>query len=274
MQRWKFVVGLLLATAFAISGCGQSSNEQPSNSQTIASHKSEAAEEKSSDHVESEPKDEKTKPSGNDDTQDKTEKQKQPDQAEKKNDPAPNKKTTNDSQEQKKAPDENSGETKKQESKASEQKENKSDKTSKPDSPPKEEAKSTPSKPAEENKKTETKPQAPKKEIDQAQIMIQGDNDMGSILGATNVDLKNGDTVYDVLFKITKEKHIQLETSGSGAGLYVKGINNLYEFDRGDLSGWVFKVNGKKATKSAGEFAVKKGDRIEWLYSENMGKDV
>lgn len=268
MPGWKWLAGLLFAAVFVVTGCQQQAFEQPVDSQAISSQVSEENDnnEPAADQEQSEPKEEKTEVSGAD-----ASKTDQPDQAEKK---APsNEKAADDPPEPKYSAKENSDEPVKKESKA-----NNGDKSSnhsgKTNSPPKEEAKSSPPQPAEDKRVEEAQPQEPKKETEQVQILIQGDSKMGSILDAVNVEMKTGDTVYDILLKITKERQIQLETSGSGAALYVKGINNLYEYDRGDLSGWIFKINGKKVAKSAGSYVVNKGDRIEWLYSENLGKDV
>jgi len=94
------------------------------------------------------------------------------------------------------------------------------------------------------------------------------------ILGETQVELKDGENVLDVLKRITREKKIQMEYSGSGTFAYVEGINNLYEFDKGPKSGWMYRVNGTFGGKSAGATKIKAGDRIEWLYTLDLGKDL
>ncbi|MBP1932541.1 DUF4430 domain-containing protein [Ammoniphilus resinae] len=94
------------------------------------------------------------------------------------------------------------------------------------------------------------------------------------ILGETQVELKDGENVLDVLKRITREKKIQMEFSGSGSFAYVEGINNIYEFDRGPKSGWMYRVNGTFGGKSAGATKIKTGDRIEWLYTLDLGKDL
>lgn len=116
---------------------------------------------------------------------------------------------------------------------------------------------------------------APKKPVPQATATISITGDRGSpILPATRVEVKQGDTVYDLLFRVTSQYGIQMEKRGAGAMLYVEGINNLYEFDGGPESGWMYRVNGVFPNKSAGVFAVKSGDRIEWLYTRDLGRDI
>ena len=55
---------------------------------------------------------------------------------------------------------------------------------------------------------------------------------------------------------------------------YVAGIQYLYEFDFGDLSGWVYHVNGVSPDVGCGAYALADGDRIEWLYTRALGNDV
>ena len=55
---------------------------------------------------------------------------------------------------------------------------------------------------------------------------------------------------------------------------YVEGINHLYEFDGGELSGWMYKVNGQFPNYGCSSYTVKAGDVIVWLYTCDLGKDV
>ncbi len=99
-------------------------------------------------------------------------------------------------------------------------------------------------------------------------------NSNGIILGETKCEIEQGDTVYDVLAEITAEKKIHLETSGTNDSVYVEGINNIYEFDYGDLSGWMYYVNGEAASVSCGKYVLSDGDTVEWTYTRDMGKDT
>lgn len=96
-------------------------------------------------------------------------------------------------------------------------------------------------------------------------ILITG-ADGEVILPVTEVEFSEGQTVFTVLYDITRGKGIHMEYSGSKKYAYVKGINNLYEFDRGGTSGWKYSVNGEFPNKSCGAYSVKKGDIIEWKY--------
>lgn len=105
-------------------------------------------------------------------------------------------------------------------------------------------------------------------------ISIKGDDEMGVILKSTKVAYESGDTVLDLLKKVTKQNKIQMEYQGSGGTAYIEGIQNLYEFDKGPKSGWMYSVNGVFAKKGAGLAEVKPGDTIEWVYTLDLGKDV
>ena len=56
--------------------------------------------------------------------------------------------------------------------------------------------------------------------------------------------------------------------------VYIAGINYLYEFEYGDLSGWIYHVNGVSPSVGCADYILKDGDAIEWLYTLNLGEDV
>lgn len=94
------------------------------------------------------------------------------------------------------------------------------------------------------------------------------------ILKNCKVPFKDGDTVYTVLKNACKNKKIQFEYSGSGDSLYIEGIDYLYEFDCGDLSGWEYSVNGKFPSIGCNAYKLKNGDKIKWLYTCDLGADI
>ena len=96
----------------------------------------------------------------------------------------------------------------------------------------------------------------------------------GEILGLTEVPLAQGDTAFDALTRAARAEGIRIEYSGTPELAYVQGISDLYEFDCGDLSGWVFHVNGASPSVGCGEYVLTDGDLVEWLYSLDLGKDV
>ena len=56
--------------------------------------------------------------------------------------------------------------------------------------------------------------------------------------------------------------------------VYISGIGYLYEFDFGDLSGWIYHVNGDTPFMMCSEYKLSDGDVIEWLYTKDLGNDL
>lgn len=97
----------------------------------------------------------------------------------------------------------------------------------------------------------------------------------GVVLPVTEFDIEEGDTVYDVLTDAAQTYGIQIDSrGGSKSMIYVAGINYLYEFDFGDLSGWVYHVNGISPSRNSGDYVLSDGDVIEWLYTCELGHDL
>ena len=91
------------------------------------------------------------------------------------------------------------------------------------------------------------------------------------ILSSTEVDLQKADTPLSIL---KRELPGQVEYSGSGSNAYVTSIGGLAEFDKGPESGWMFVINGKFVQTSASNYKLEDGDRVEWLYTLDGGKDI
>lgn len=96
----------------------------------------------------------------------------------------------------------------------------------------------------------------------------------GIILSETAVTVKEGDSVLDLTKKACSENDIQLEYSQSPKDSYVQGINYIYEFSCGDLSGWMYSVNGEFAHVGCSDYPLKNGDYVVWQYTCDLGKDL
>lgn len=92
----------------------------------------------------------------------------------------------------------------------------------------------------------------------------------GYILKPVTINVKKGSSVFDALKTVTKSKKIHLEYSGS----YIEGIGNLYEFDGGELSGWMYSVNNDFPRVGCDSYIIQDGDVIQWVYTCDLGKDV
>ena len=97
----------------------------------------------------------------------------------------------------------------------------------------------------------------------------------GVILPVTTVEVKEGDTVFDVLAFVCEKHKIHMSyRGGTSSGCYVEGINNLYEFDGGRWSGWMYCVNDWYPNYGCGVYYVKPGEVIEWNYTCDLGLDL
>ena len=98
----------------------------------------------------------------------------------------------------------------------------------------------------------------------------------GWLLKEISVPFKEGESVMDVLYRVCHEHKIHLEyenTPGINSA-YVEGIGNLYEFDVGEDSGWMYAVNGKFPNYGCSEYTVKNGDVVAWQYTCALGWDI
>lgn len=99
--------------------------------------------------------------------------------------------------------------------------------------------------------------------------------DNGEILPRTQMDFYEGDSVFDVLTYAARKFGLHIEFDGASSGLaYVNGINYLYEYAYGDLSGWIYLVNGEKQSVGCAGYTLEDGDEISWQYTLNLGEDV
>lgn len=99
----------------------------------------------------------------------------------------------------------------------------------------------------------------------------------GYILSGVRVEFTEGETVFDVLKRACAAYGIQLEYSWTPMynSYYVEGIHNLYEFDCGSQSGWMYQVNGWFPNYGCSAYSVSDGDSIVWCYTCNgLGADV
>ena len=98
----------------------------------------------------------------------------------------------------------------------------------------------------------------------------------GVILAKTTVAFYEGESVFDVLQRICKENGIHMEAEWTPIynSAYIEGIHNLYEFDCGALSGWMYKVNGWYPNYGSSRYQLKDGDVVEWRYTCDYGNDI
>lgn len=85
-----------------------------------------------------------------------------------------------------------------------------------------------------------------------------------------------GESVYDVLNREMKKYRIHMASRSTPIynSRYIEAIQNLYEFDCGDLSGWTYQVNGWHPNYGCSRYMVRQGDAIKWRYTCDLGRDV
>lgn len=98
----------------------------------------------------------------------------------------------------------------------------------------------------------------------------------GVIFSKREVVFQEGESVFDVLKRELKAEGILMEstiTPGTGS-VYIEGISNLYEFDCGEQSGWMYTVNGQIPNYSCSDYIVENKDVITFSYTCNLGEDI
>ena len=116
--------------------------------------------------------------------------------------------------------------------------------------------------------------------LDNLEKLSKGKKDLisadGVILDKKEVGFNKGENVFDILLRVLKESKIHMEFVKTPAtdNVYIEGINNIYEFDCGELSGWMYKVNGKFPNYGCGKYYLEKGDTVEFIYTCDLGRDI
>jgi hypothetical protein len=98
----------------------------------------------------------------------------------------------------------------------------------------------------------------------------------GVVLPATDVVFYEGESVFNVLSREMKRAGIHMEFMNTPIynSAYIEGINNIYEFDAGELSGWMYSVNGWYPNYGCSRYLLEDGDVIEWRYTCDLGRDL
>ena len=98
----------------------------------------------------------------------------------------------------------------------------------------------------------------------------------GWILEPMTVTFYAGESVFNVLQRTCKQQGIHMEFSNTPVynSAYIEGIHNLYEFDVGNESGWMYRVNGWFPNYGCSRYQLQDGDVIEWVYTCDLGDDV
>lgn len=98
----------------------------------------------------------------------------------------------------------------------------------------------------------------------------------GVIFAEKTVTFYEGESVFNLLMREMKRNkiHLEFENTPIYNSAYIEGIANIYEFDCGELSGWMYKVNDWFPNYGSSRYQLKAGDKVEWVYTCDLGIDV
>ena len=98
----------------------------------------------------------------------------------------------------------------------------------------------------------------------------------GIMLAATKLEFIGGESVFDVFRKVLREEKIHFEYVDASAydSVYIEGIGNIYEFDCGPQSGWMFSVNDVYPGLGCSSYTLADGDVIVFSYTCDLGADL
>ena len=98
----------------------------------------------------------------------------------------------------------------------------------------------------------------------------------GILYARTAVTFYEGESVFDVLSRETRNNRIHMESRFTPMynSAYIAGIGNLYEFDCGDNSGWMYCVNGWYPNYGVSRYVVQDQDEIVFNYTCDLGRDL
>lgn len=98
----------------------------------------------------------------------------------------------------------------------------------------------------------------------------------GQLLSETIVEFAAGDSVFDVFRRVLREEKIHFEYVDARVygSVYIEGIGNLYEFDCGPQSGWMFSVNGVYPSLGCSVYKLADEDAIVFNYTCDLGDDL
>ena len=91
----------------------------------------------------------------------------------------------------------------------------------------------------------------------------------GIILSGAKVSFEQGTSAYDATRTACDAAGIQMEAAYTPVygSYYIEGINQLYEFDCGKRSGWIYTVNGTSPNYGCSDYLLQDGDQIVWEYT-------
>ena len=105
----------------------------------------------------------------------------------------------------------------------------------------------------------------------------QSKGNLQTWVSQTKVTINNNTTVYDVFKKVLKENGITWKESNKLGTVYIESLTRngvtLGEFDNGNLSGWMYTLNGTHPDLGVAQQFLENGDRIVFHYTDDYTKE-
>ena len=98
----------------------------------------------------------------------------------------------------------------------------------------------------------------------------------GLIFPATVVNACEGESAFDLLQREMRQAgiHMAFRNTPFYDSAYIIAIGNIFEFDAGELSGWMYIVNGEFPGVGSPQFLLSPGDIVEFVYTIDLGRDI
>ena len=98
----------------------------------------------------------------------------------------------------------------------------------------------------------------------------------GMILETVEVEFSGGESVFDVFRRTMRGETIHFEYVDASMydSVYIEGIGNIYEYDCGPQSGWMYSVNGVHPGLGCSAYTLADGDVIVFAYTCDLGADL
>lgn len=81
------------------------------------------------------------------------------------------------------------------------------------------------------------------------------------------VTFLEGSSAYDVLIRVMQGEKLHYEADSTN---YIFAISNIYSGDCGEMSGWLYEVNGESPMVGAADYKLQDGDALRIYYTAAM----
>lgn len=107
-----------------------------------------------------------------------------------------------------------------------------------------------------------------------ATVEVLGPRGSYILMPATTVSINKDFTVLSTSLDSFNANQLDFQTGSTGDDTYITSIGGLDQQSSGPLSGWLYKVNDVFIDGSPATYEVTPGDRITWIFTTDLGKDV